>query len=683
MDFLRKYRFYLLIFFAAFIQYANTLEHEYAWDDSIVITQNERVQKGIKGIPQLFYKHKSLKAQDKYGYRPLTLISFAIEVGLFGQNPKAGHFFNVLYYCLLCLLLFGTMKEIFRGKGDLFAFVITLVFIVHPLHVEVVANIKSRDEILSLLFGLFALNAFIALFREDAFFNRVWDKLSFISKKLSPERKPIVYKLLNVIFSSLFVVMAFLSKESGIIYLGPMLLFLVYEYGWTLNISIPKKYLLWGAGGMLGVVLVFFAVRQLSHTELYVDEISHMISEDVSRNTWFLGNPLTAAEIPLRLANAPWLSTLYLKNFFVTYPLIHDHGVSIVPTYEWGDWQVWLTLLLHLVLLGYGLWGIKKENRHPEAFGVLWYLGTIFVFLHVVEPGPDIIADRFMFGPSIGVAIVLVGLLSRLLKVDFVKEKGFLKSNAVFTGAMVVILLFFSFRTFSRNKDWKNNLTLFAADMPKLENCARFHYNYGLDLHYKMYESPERDKPRLQKEVLNHYRRAIEISDSSYLAYLDLGAALMEFGQAQSAIKVFNKANELYPRYGNPKFQLGKYYMSIEEYEKAIPLLEKAMEIAPDFPVNYSYLAVAYLKTGVYWRAQEVAEKGRNIEPSPEYFSLASDIWFVAGCPDESSQWLEDAIGRWPNRPDLYQKMIQVYTTFDEVEKAQYWQQQATQRFGQ
>src|SRR4051812_15570108 len=103
----------LALFLLAFLVFANTLNHEYTWDDSIVITENTRVQKGFKGIPDLFLKRNSDYKEDKYGYRPIVLTSFAIEYGIFGLNPKPGHFMNVLYFALLCMIMYKVLRKIF------------------------------------------------------------------------------------------------------------------------------------------------------------------------------------------------------------------------------------------------------------------------------------------------------------------------------------------------------------------------------------------------------------------------------------------------------------------------------------------------------------------------------------------------------------------------------------------
>jgi hypothetical protein len=150
--------------------YANTLSHDFALDDAIVITDNMHVQKGWAGLMDIFNKdtfHGFFKT-DKQGlleggrYRPFTLAMFAVELSIFGKSPFWGHLFNLLWYALtgIVLYLLSTGLFAYRWNKTLsawLAFAVALIFIAHPLHTEAVANIKGRDEIMALLGCLGAL----------------------------------------------------------------------------------------------------------------------------------------------------------------------------------------------------------------------------------------------------------------------------------------------------------------------------------------------------------------------------------------------------------------------------------------------------------------------------------------------------------------------------------------------
>ena len=151
--------FPLIVFGFSTLIYFNSILNNYSMDDELV-TQNHRLtSKGISAIPEIFRSpYYEDRAGYKYEYRPLVLVTFAIEHSIFGDNPHVSHFINVLLYGLLCLVLFNLLKLLFASYDVTFALLVTLVFAAHPTHTEVVASIKNRDEILALLFGLFSLN---------------------------------------------------------------------------------------------------------------------------------------------------------------------------------------------------------------------------------------------------------------------------------------------------------------------------------------------------------------------------------------------------------------------------------------------------------------------------------------------------------------------------------------------
>jgi tetratricopeptide (TPR) repeat protein len=147
-----------IVFAISFLLYANSINFGYNLDDTLV-TQNHRLtSKGISAIPKIF---TSPYYQDdmgySYEYRPMVLTSFAIEKSLFGENSKVSHFFNVLLYAILCLILFEVLMSLFVEYSMLVSLAITLLFVVHTIHTEVVCSIKNRDELLAMIFGLLSI----------------------------------------------------------------------------------------------------------------------------------------------------------------------------------------------------------------------------------------------------------------------------------------------------------------------------------------------------------------------------------------------------------------------------------------------------------------------------------------------------------------------------------------------
>lgn len=153
----RKFFFEGLIFAFSFLLFANSIGNDYNMDDELVTINHRLTSKGIAAIPEIFTSpYYQDDAGYSYEYRPVVLASFAIEHDVFGENPHWSHFWNVLLYSLTCLLLYRVLKLLFKDYSPIIPIAVSLLFVAHPAHTEVVCSIKNRDEILGLMFGLAA-----------------------------------------------------------------------------------------------------------------------------------------------------------------------------------------------------------------------------------------------------------------------------------------------------------------------------------------------------------------------------------------------------------------------------------------------------------------------------------------------------------------------------------------------
>lgn len=148
----------LAVFLFSFFLYANSIFNDYNMDDELVTRNHRLTSKGISAIPEILTSpYYQDNAGYEYEYRPMVLITFAIEKSFIGEGPKRSHFINVLMYSFMCTFLFLLLRKLFSTYNVLFPLLVTLVFAAHPMHTEVVASIKNRDEILALFFGLGAI----------------------------------------------------------------------------------------------------------------------------------------------------------------------------------------------------------------------------------------------------------------------------------------------------------------------------------------------------------------------------------------------------------------------------------------------------------------------------------------------------------------------------------------------
>lgn len=154
-----KHFYKWLVVLFAFVLFANTLLHGYNMDDELVTINHRLTSKGISAIPEIFTSPYYEDNQGyAYEYRPVVLASFALEHQLFGETPVVSHFFNILFYSLCCLTLFQVLLQLLPGYSPYIPLAITLLFVSHSSHTEVVCSIKNRDEILALLFALLSFH---------------------------------------------------------------------------------------------------------------------------------------------------------------------------------------------------------------------------------------------------------------------------------------------------------------------------------------------------------------------------------------------------------------------------------------------------------------------------------------------------------------------------------------------
>lgn len=154
----KNYYNYILIILISFAIYGKAISFKFNLDDELVTKGNSRVEKGFSGIGEIingYYYEDNMGY--KYGYRPVSQISFAIEYQLFKENPHVSHFINIVIYILICCFIFYFLQNYSGIKFKYFPIVVTLMFLVHPLHVEAVASIKNREELFAFLFPLIAL----------------------------------------------------------------------------------------------------------------------------------------------------------------------------------------------------------------------------------------------------------------------------------------------------------------------------------------------------------------------------------------------------------------------------------------------------------------------------------------------------------------------------------------------
>jgi len=546
----------VLIFAVAFLQYANTVPHDYAWDDKLVITANDYTKKGTAGLLEIFTKRVSVPYKSEY--RPVPQALFAIEYDLFQANPHAAHFFNAFWYALTCLMLYFFVRFCFPDLHKLFPFLVALLFVVHPLHVEVVANIKSRDEILTLIFGLAAVMLLVAALEKKS-----W----------------------KFLIAGIFAFgLAFLSKTNAVTLLPIVILVAWYRsQGATLSRKLIITTIVIAVCSSGLVILI----RYLQNTAS--DENSMQLNSTVLNNI-FLWTAHPHTIIPTALV----IIVRYLQLFLYPHPLIHLYGYNQIPLSHWGDIATW-AVITGLAALG---WIIVRTWRRKSllVFGVLFFAITYSVYSNLFFYAPDTMADRYMFIPSIGLVILAVSGVFRLAGLDFLRPQIKTQRAKIVTAVFCLLLGALFVRTYVGNRDWQNDYTLIYRRIQYMDNNAAAQAIYGSMLDKESSETASADLRRAKKlAAMKAFKRAIEIYPDFFWAWLSVGKIFAEEQSYDKAELAFLKAQQLEPLNSDCYFYLGTLYLAQQDDTLSIPYLEKAILLEPKKEGAYVMLGRAYL----------------------------------------------------------------------------------------
>ncbi len=409
-----------LIFVFSFLIYSNTINHDYALDDTGAIQQNLNVQKGIKGIPDILKMDLWEQSEVRLGYyRPLSLITFAIEYQFFQSAPHVSHFNNVLLFAISCVVLLFVLQALLGNVHQFIPLAITLLFAAHPIHTEVVANIKSRDEILSFLFVFTSILLFI----------------------LNLQKKKSIY----LIFAFISAYLGMLSKETALtgLLMIPIIYYLYSEEKLKISKLLP----------VVAAIVIFFVQKSvfIKNVMIPVDIINYPYDQD------------------FKLPTSIYLFALGLKLLMIPINLRYDYSYNLIPAVDFNNPMTFLGLI---ILIGGGVFALNRlMKKSIMAVPLSMYFlaiapGFAFTFLR-----GGIFAERFLYSAALGFLTFLILILFNILR----RWSDQVKNIQLFGIAAFTILLtgLYSIKTFNRNLVWKDNYTLFSTDIKTGENSAQ------------------------------------------------------------------------------------------------------------------------------------------------------------------------------------------------------------------
>lgn len=563
----------LIMFLAivAVLLYVNTLRNGYVLDDAVVVTNNNIVNRGISAIPEILATpyHYGVSFLFTNLYRPLPLIMFAVEYQLSGNTPLLSHLINVLFFAACVVLLFLFLDRLLVQKQTTVAFIAALLFALHPIHTEVVANIKSRDELLCFFFCFCSLYLFLIFTTRGLWWHLLAGMLC--------------------LFAGL------LSKETAVTFAGIIpLVFLLY-------INENKKRSVFILSGAAVVFALYFIIR-----------IHVLSSHDATEaHLRLIDNELVnAPSAAARLATAILVLGGYIKLLIIPYPLVYDYSYQAIPFADFSNVYVLISLALYVSLAAFSIYRLFKYRNDALAFAILFFLVTISLFSNTVFLTGALMAERFVFFASAGFCLAIAIAIDRLLL-----SKG---KSGLARALLATVSLVFAFLTIKRNTDWKDNYTLYLADSKKSTTNYRLYFNLGTALCMNLfgYEKDTANKRPLIEEGIVNLERSLAIYPENSTAEEHIGRACFTLGQLEKAAVHYERALALDHANADAFNKLMLIYFNEHQYRNALSICQNAFAAHPNISV-YNNMGTCYLRLGKYDSALVIF---RNILlKNPEY----------------------------------------------------------------
>ena len=591
-------------------------------DDNIYVTGNSHIQSGIT-LDGFRWAFSSTYAEF---WHPLTWLSLMFDYQLYGLNAGGYHLTNLILHILSALLLFWLFN---RMTGTIWrsAFVAAL-FALHPLHVESVAWISERKDVLSAFFWMLTLCLYVYY-----------------------TEKPVIKRYLPVVF---FFACGLMSKPM-VVTLPVIMILLDY---WPLGRFELRKsdLMLW----QLREKIPFFILSAVfSIITLYAQ---HKPSQEY---------------LPLgsRLANDPVSFMIYLEKTFVP-----NHMAVFYPfSFQLPAWQVWGSVFLILFI---SVAVIISMRRLPYLFiGWLWYAITLLPVTGIIQARNFSMADRYTYLPLIGIAVMLAWGIPPLIKNEDMRKK-------ILFPASIAALAILAVLTWQQCGYWKNSIEICNHALQVTKDNYLAHINLGSALfdegkteeaiaHYSeaisimpniilSYNKRGIAYAKLgrHQRALEDFNKAISLKPDDAISYNCRGNAYAELGQYQMAIEDYNKTIRLKPDNADAYNNRGTIYTKLGQYQMAIEDFNNAIRLKPDNAAAYNSRGAIFIKFGQYQMAIEDLNNTIRLKPDDaDAYNNRGTIYTKLGQYQMAIEDFNNAIRLKPDDADTYFNRGIIYFT--------------------
>ena len=539
------------VFLAAIIWavFGQTLRFGFVnFDDPKYVYQSPDVTGGLnlKGIAWAFTHVQAAN------WHPLTWISHMLDCQFYGLNPGGHHFTNILLHTAATILLFLVLRQM-TGALWRSAFV-AAVFAIHPLHVESVAWVSERKDVLSGLFFILTIGAYTRYVRPP------WS----------------IHRYLMV---TLMLALGLMSKPMLVTLPFVLLLLDYWPLGRvaTLNdhrdpFPIPRHLIL--------EKLPWFALAAASCLATILAQHEAIKSFET-------------IPLPLRAGNALISCVAYLRQ------MLWPAGMAVFYPFSPGGIGVSEVIFSLVLLAGISSGVFLRRRQHAYLLtGWLWYLGMLVPVIGLMQVGAQARADRYTYLPQIGLYLALTWAVS-----DFCAGWRYRRLVLGGCGAGLLVALIFCARV--QTSCWQNSESLWTRTLACTSNNLVAH----LDLGEALVEQGRVD------EAMVHFQQALQIRPGYAETYYNLGNALLQQGRVNEAIGHFQQALQIRPDYADAHFNLGVAQVRQGNVDEAIAHFQKALQIQPDDTQARLALGNALLQQGHVGDALDHFQKAVQVEP--------------------------------------------------------------------
>jgi tetratricopeptide (TPR) repeat protein len=638
-----------LVALATVVVYLPSLQNEFvAWDDWQYICRNPH----ITSLDTRFLKWAIFDFYEA-NWHPLTWLSHAIDYAIWRLNPMGHHLTSVILHGLNTFLViilivnllrvassFEEVKGFLSDRRVLTVGIITgLLFGLHPIHVESVAWVSERKDVLCAFFFLLSILAYIRYVSGAS-------PPPHPSSLPTGERiKPALSKLEGVrgirwyLFSLGFFFLALLSKPMAVTL--PVVLLIMDWYPFRriegadrLKPIFIEKFPFFALSLVSAILTLLAQSSGGSITSMKILPLSIRIFVGFKALIAYLGKMILPIEL---IPFYPYPQDISLLSFEYLLPLLLMIGITAACIVLSRKRRVWLAI-----------WG--------------YYVLTLFPVLGIIQVGRQAMADRYTYLPSLGPFLIIgLGVTWLFESLNTLKRWNlFLKTINLSIAAIVIFFMLFA--SIKQIGVWKNGVVLWTYVIEKnIQKVPMAYYNRGV-----AYE-----RMGQYDKAIEDYNRAITLNPNYVEAYCNRGGTYEKMDQYDKAIEDYNRAITLNPNYIETYYNRGVTYEKMDQYDKAIEDYNRAITLNPNYIEAYYNRGVAYEKMGQYNKAIENYSIVINLNPNDfEAYNNRGVTYSKSGRYEEALIDLTEAIGLSPNSSELYFNRGNIYMSLGRFEEA-------------